>query len=52
MIDSASTSIRLQNLGARLGVPDYLKFNDSQQQQLLRHIADLEALFDEVEQAS
>jgi hypothetical protein len=52
MIDNASISSRLQNLEARLRVPDYLTFNSSQQQRLLRHIADLEALLDEVEQAS
>ena len=52
MIDNASISIRLQNLEARLRVPDYLKFNSSQRQRLLRDIADLEALFDEVEHSS
>lgn len=52
MIDNASISVRLENLGARLRTPDYLRFNNSQEQRLLRFISDLEALLDEVEKAA
>jgi tmRNA-binding protein len=52
MIDNASVSIRLQNLAARLAVPNYLNIDSTQHRRLLLQVAELEALFDEVEQAS
>jgi hypothetical protein len=52
MFDNASISVRLETLGARIRVPDYLKFNPKHQEQIARSVASLEELFDEVEKAN